>query len=323
MADNKLIELLADGEFHSGEEVGALLGVSRTAVWKQVKKLESLGLALESKKGRGYRVVDGLSLLSAEAIRSALPAGVSESLPVLDIFQVVDSTNTVAAAKSPGVPGYRYLCLAEQQTAGRGRRGRVWQSPFGRNVYLSLVWQFSSGAAALEGLSLSIGVAVVRALRDAGAGEAQLKWPNDVLYHGKKIAGILLEMQGDPAGICQVIIGVGVNLDLRGASTAEIGQPWNDLYSVVGKVDRNRFVALLVTHLINVLEEFSRSGFAQLREEWGALDAYRGQEVAIHLGEQMLIGCAQGVDESGGLKVDIDGSQRVFRGGEISLRSMG
>lgn len=322
MADNKLIELLADGEFHSGEEVGALLGVSRTAVWKQVKKLESLGLALESKKGRGYRVVDGLSLLSAEAIRSALPAGVSESLPVLDIFQVVDSTNTVAAAKAPGVPGYRYLCLAEQQTAGRGRRGRVWQSPFGRNVYLSLVWQFSSGAAALEGLSLSIGVAVVRALRDAGAGEAQLKWPNDVLYHGKKIAGILLEMQGDPAGICQVIIGVGANLDLRGASTAEIGQPWNDLYSVVGKVDRNRFVALLVTHLINVLEEFSRSGFAQLREEWGALDAYRGQEVAIHLGEQMLIGCAQGVDESGGLKVDIDGSRRVFRGGEISLRSM-
>lgn len=321
VGENGLIRLLADGEFHSGEEIGALLGVSRTAVWKQFKKLESLGLALESRKGRGYRVVDGLQLLDAAVITKALPESVAAALPVIDVFQQVDSTNSVAAKNAPRVPGHRYLCLAEQQTTGRGRRGRVWQSPFGRNVYLSLVWQFSSGAAALEGLSLSIGVAVVRTLGACGAANAQLKWPNDVLYGGRKIAGILLEMQGDPAGICQVIIGVGVNLDLRGAETAQILQPWIDLHTIVGRVDRNQFVASLVTHLYDVLEEFSVTGFARLRDEWSGLDAFLGQDVLVQLGEQSLLGRAVGVDESGGLKVNIDGVQRVFRGGEISLRS--
>lgn len=320
MDNSILLTVLADGEYHSGEELGAQLGVSRAAVWKQLHKLEALELPIESIKGRGYRLVGGLDLLAADKIRSFLPELAASALGELDIFPLIGSTNDAAAEAIRTGRSANYCCFAEQQSAGRGRRGRAWRSPFGRNIYLSMVWEFQSGAAALEGLSLSVGLAVVRALRRLGVDGAGLKWPNDVLHENKKLAGILLEMQGDPSGLCQVIVGVGLNVNLTGCDTDAITQPWTDLQMIVGSVPRNELAATLIAELLKVQAEFTRDGFTYLRDEWGKFDVFAGKPVQVQLGDNVIQGVARGVDASGGLVLETDAGERVFRGGEVSLR---
>jgi BirA family biotin operon repressor/biotin-[acetyl-CoA-carboxylase] ligase len=321
--DNKeLITILADGEFHSGEEIGAVLGISRAAVWKQLQKLDALDLTIESVKGRGYRLSGGLDLLDAAIIRDLLPANVAAMLGDFEVFPVIDSTNNAAAKAILAQRGSGYCCFAELQTAGRGRRGRQWQSPFGRNIYLSMVWEFQSGAAALEGLSLSIGLAVVRSLQILGVNGAGVKWPNDVLYDGKKLAGILLEMQGDPSGLCQVVVGLGLNVNLSRSDTAAIDQPWIDLFSIVGEVNRNQLAAILIEQLYQVLAEFSAEGFTRLREEWSRYDVFANKAVKVQLGETYVEGLAGGVDGTGGLVLQTAAGQQVFHGGEVSLRGI-
>ncbi len=313
-----LLALLADGEFHSGEELGEALGISRAAVWKQLQKLSAFGLEFESLKGKGYRLSGALELFDLASLSGFLSEGERYLLDDLEIFQQIDSTNTQAAKRILQGGAHGYCCVAEQQLGGRGRRGRQWLSPFGRNLYFSKVWEFESGASALEGLSLSVGLAVLRALQSLGVEGLGLKWPNDVLLGGKKLAGILLEMQGDPAGLCQVIIGIGVNLDMRHTDTSSIDQPWADL-SAYG-LSKNQVLATLLLSLHDVMTEFVVGGFGVHREEWGRHDIFSGREVAVRLGENWLSGQAQGVESDGALVVMIDGERRLFHGGEVSLR---
>ncbi|MCV6603663.1 MAG: biotin--[acetyl-CoA-carboxylase] ligase, partial [Porticoccaceae bacterium] len=265
----KLIGVLADGGFHSGEELGAQLGVSRTAVWKQVQKLVELGLDVEKVRGRGYCVPGGVELLDSEMILSSLAEPARGQLRGLDILSSTGSTNSVARSRAEAGDASGYVVLAEQQTAGRGRRGRQWVSPYARNLYLSTVWGFDGGAAALEGLSLAVGVAVKRALAACGVSDSELKWPNDVLCNGDKVAGILLEMIGDPAGFCQVVVGIGVNVDMPDSKGAAIDQRWTDMGRVIGgHVSRNRVAACLLDELLPLLASYQRLGFASYREEW-------------------------------------------------------
>ena len=208
----KLLSLLADGEFHSGDDLGVALGVTRAAVWKQIQRLqEDRGLDIFSVKGKGYRLASPIDLLDSSKIKGNLSASAKLLVSDVQVFGSVTSTNDIAMkhAEAQGRPGY--VCVAEQQTAGRGRRGRPWVSPYGTNIYLSLVWDFFDGAAALEGLSLAVGVVVANALKAKGLAGVELKWPNDVLVEGAKLGGILLEMTGDPSGHCQVVLGVGIN----------------------------------------------------------------------------------------------------------------
>lgn len=316
----EILSILADGEYHSGEEIGGYLGVSRAAVWKQLQKLESFELQIESLKGRGYCLVGGLDLLDSDRIRGLLSMEAERALGEFEIFSLIDSTNNAAATAIREGRGGGYCCLAEQQSAGRGRRGREWRSPFGRNIYLSQVWEFHAGASALEGLSLSVGLAVVRALTKFGVTGLGLKWPNDILYRDKKMAGILLEMQGDPSGVCQVIVGVGLNVDMSGANTADISQPWTDLAQVVGTVDRNALVAELMSALYLAFQEFSVGGFAAHKDEWCRYDVFAGRAVKVQLGETYIEGVVAGLDRSGGLILTTAEGERVFNGGEISLR---
>lgn len=322
LASEQLLTILADGDFHSGEELGQALGVSRAAVWKQLQKLEELNLDVEAQKGRGYRLVGGLDLLRRERIASHASAALQPAIAQMDIFDVLDSTNLQAAKRIASGPAHQYCCIAEQQTAGRGRRGRQWLSPFGRSLYCSLVWEFSSGAAALEGLSLCVGVAVTNALATAGVEGISLKWPNDVLLEGRKLGGILLEMQGDPAGVCQVIIGIGLNIRLNKVDPAVVTQPWADLSAYPVGHDRNRMLALLLESLFAALEQYSREGFAPFRAQWQALDAYRGKPVSVQLGEEWIFGLEDGVNPDGGIRLITDAGLRVFHGGEVSLRSV-
>ena len=168
MPTTTLLPLLADGEFHSGQDCADQLGISRTAVWKQLRRLADHGLELESVRGRGYRIPGGLELLDSDAVRKQLAPGAAPLLDELAIHPTIDSTNAEALRRVEAGAGRGLVCTAEQQLAGRGRRGRPWVSPFGRNLYVSLVWEFTGGAAAIEGLSLATGVAVARALADCG-----------------------------------------------------------------------------------------------------------------------------------------------------------
>lgn len=316
----ELLNILADGEYHSGEEIGAHLGVSRAAVWKQLQKLESFDLSIESVKGRGYRLVGGLDLLDGEKIKASITGDAIQAIGELEIFPLIDSTNNAAASAIQEGRGAGYCCLAEQQSAGRGRRGRQWMSPFGRNIYLSQVWEFQAGAAALEGLSLSVGLAVVRALTAFGVTGLGLKWPNDVLHNDRKLAGVLLEMQGDPSGICQVVVGVGLNVEMSGSAVSEISQPWTDLQQIVGSVDRNKLVAELMSSLYSVYKEFLVGGFTAHKDEWCGYDIFAGRDVKVQLGDSYIDGVVIGLDSSGGLLLKTTEGERVFNGGEVSLR---
>ncbi|MBA6411529.1 bifunctional biotin--[acetyl-CoA-carboxylase] ligase/biotin operon repressor BirA [Parahaliea sp. F7430] len=322
MSKTVLLPLLADGDYHSGEDLAQVLGVSRTAVWKQLNRLQDLGLELESVRGLGYRIPGGLDLLDAAEISAAMRAESKALLRKLTVLDSVDSTNAEAMRhRAPGSSsGLAYT--AEQQSAGRGRRGRQWVSPFARNIYLSLVWEFSQGAAALEGLSLAVGVAVANALQACGAPPLQLKWPNDVLCNGAKLGGILLEMTGDAAGNCQVVVGVGLNVSMPESAAENIEQAWTDVARICGNKppSRNRLLAALLDELLPLLDGFEAGGFAPWREAWMALDAYADTAVVLHSAESRQAGIARGVDERGALQLETTlGLQSIF-GGEISMR---
>jgi BirA family biotin operon repressor/biotin-[acetyl-CoA-carboxylase] ligase len=317
-----ILALMADGDYHSGEDLGGLLGVSRTAVWKHLQKLEAYGVPLESVKGKGYRLPGGLELLDAARIQRELSPTARGFLSELDVRQSVDSTNAQAMTRASAGGAHGYVCLAEHQTAGRGRRGRAWVSPFAQSLYCSVVVEFDGGAAALEGLSLAVGVALVRAIKQLGAADVGLKWPNDVLWRGRKLAGILLEMTGDPAGLCQVVVGVGLNVRMAEAAAESIDQPWTDMNQVLPSVSRNELAVAMLDHLLPVLAVYHLQGFPAYRAEWEAAHVFAGQEVRLLTGNDELQGAALGVTDSGALRLKIGDTVAEFNGGEVSLRGL-
>lgn len=320
MSDLKLLKMMADGGFHSGDILGEKLGISRAGVWKQIKKLQSLGFDIYSIRGKGYRLSEPLSLLDKEILQKGISAHTAESMSGLDVFGSIDSTNNYAMKMASEGVSSGYFCLAERQFAGRGRRGRNWVSPFAKNVYMSCVWHFYSGAAALEGLSLAAGVAVVRALEKLGVNGITLKWPNDIYFEGKKLGGILLEMTGDPSGHCQVVLGVGLNIAMPRGSGEAIEQPWTDLESVAKIADRNVVVIHLIDELILMLKEFESGGFLGFKDEWSGLDAFLGKNVVVSTGLSSQCGVALGVDGTGALLLKTAEGVEEIKGGEVSLR---
>jgi BirA family biotin operon repressor/biotin-[acetyl-CoA-carboxylase] ligase len=319
-----LLHILADGKVHSGESLGAALGVSRAAVWKQLQKLPHYGLQLESAKGRGYCLPGGLDLLSAEAIESGLNPQARALMAELSVLDQVDSTNARVLARLERGRGHGTAMVAEQQTAGRGRRGRAWASPFASGINLSLGWQFSGGVQLLEGLSLAVGVALARALAEFNVPDVKLKWPNDVLCRGRKLAGVLLELGGDLTDRCAVVVGVGINVRLPASSGSGIDQPWIDLSEVVpASISRNQLASAMLNQLLPLLENYPQQGFATYREQWLQLDQFAGCPVRIVSANRDWRGLACGVDISGALILQMDGERKLFHGGEVSLRGEG
>lgn len=317
-----LVAILSDGQFHSGEEIGAALGVSRAAVWKQLQKLEAMNIPFNSVKGKGYRLPEAVTLLDSDALfEYGFPQDIFTST---DIALSLDSTNNAMMQSAEGNIDERKICFAEMQTAGRGRRGRTWVSPFAQNLYFSVLWPFSQGIAAIQGLSLAVGLAVHRGLTELGVKDAGLKWPNDILadHQGAKckLGGILIELTGDVSDACQVVVGVGLNLDVRIQDQAKIDQQAVGVKQLGVKADRNKIAATVVRHLVVVLEEFSRSGFAPLKDEWSRADAYRGQEARLILPSSEIHGRCTGVNEKGELALETERGVQWFNAGEVSLR---
>ncbi|MGG7647224.1 BirA family transcriptional regulator, biotin operon repressor / biotin-[acetyl-CoA-carboxylase] ligase [Pseudomonas frederiksbergensis] len=311
-----LLKLLKDGRFHSGQALGAALGVSRSAVWKQLQHLEAeLGLSIHKVRGRGYQLAAPLTLLDPVEIKEQAP---SCEWPIL-VFDSIDSTNAEALRAIERGQTAPFLVLAERQTAGRGRRGRKWASPFAENIYYSLVLRIEGGMRQLEGLSLVVGLAVMQALRELGISGAGLKWPNDVLVGQKKIAGILLELVGDPADVCHVVLGVGINVNMQ--ITDEVDQQWTSMRLESGKVfDRNHLVGKLGAMLQTYLSRHQLDGFSAIQAEWEQNHLWQGRAVSLIAGVNHIDGEVLGIDGQGALRLRVGGVEKVFSGGELSLR---
>jgi BirA family biotin operon repressor/biotin-[acetyl-CoA-carboxylase] ligase len=310
---------LADGNQRSCRE----LKLNELQLEEFLCWLDELGLefdveSLES-ADRSISIPKGLDLLDAETIRDLMSGETNALLQDIEVFLQIDSTNTyLFNKKSSGKAGL--LCLAETQSAGRGRRGRTWVSPFATNLYLSIGWRMPMSKAPLEGLSLAVGVAVVRALNHEGFSGIEMKWPNDLLIKGGKLAGILIEMKAPKADCVDLVIGVGINLNMPVTSSKLIDQPWQDLSHGMESKTRNRIAASVISSLVRVLVEYPGVGFRQFRDEWHALDAYYNKLVELHLGDKIVKGVAQGVTGEGAIKILVDGELQNFHGGEISLR---
>ncbi|APC22529.1 MULTISPECIES: bifunctional biotin--[acetyl-CoA-carboxylase] ligase/biotin operon repressor BirA [Pseudomonas] len=312
-----LLELLKDGRFHSGQALGQALGVSRSAIWKQLQLLEAeLGLVIHKVRGRGYQLATPITLLSsAEIGRSSISSG-SWDIRILDS---IDSTNAQALRSIEEGSVAPFLVLAERQTVGRGRRGRKWVSPFAENIYYSLVLRMDGGLRQLEGLSLVVGLAVMHTLREYGIPGAGLKWPNDVLVGQKKVAGILLELVGDPADVCHVVLGIGINVNMQSAE--KIDQEWTSVRLESGKViDRNQLVARLNEVLVSYLERHRLNGFSAIQGEWEQGHLWQGRAVSLIAGVNKIDGVVLGIDRQGALRLSVEGEEKTYSGGELSLR---
>lgn len=316
-----LIDLLADGEIHSGEQLGRALGVSRAAVWKQIEGLRRKGAGIEVVPGRGYRLQGLMEPWDEARLLDLLCPEARAVLWRLEARKTTGSTNDdVATLMREGAPG-AVVCLAEEQTAGRGRRGREWFSPWGRSFYGSFGWMFGEGLPALEGLSLAVGVALVRALRRYGIHGVRLKWPNDLEVGGAKLGGILIEVQAEAGGHCQAVIGVGLNLSLPADASARLGRAVTDVASMTeGAVARNRLGALIIEEVLLLLRDYPRLRFSALREEWLQLDALRDCPVEVSGLQEVVAGIGRGVDERGALLVETPSGLVTVQAGEVSLR---
>ncbi|AZC25727.1 MULTISPECIES: bifunctional biotin--[acetyl-CoA-carboxylase] ligase/biotin operon repressor BirA [Pseudomonas] len=311
-----LLELLKDGRFHSGQALGEILGISRSAVWKQLQLLEAdLGLVIHKVRGRGYQLAAPIALLDAAEIARQS----SEKTWLIQVHDSIDSTNAEALRSVERGSSIPLLVLAERQTSGRGRRGRKWTSPFAENIYYSLVLRIDGGMRQLEGLSLVVGLSVMRALRESGVPGAGLKWPNDVLVAQKKIAGILLELVGDPADVCHVVLGIGINVNMQ--TSEEVDQAWTSVRLESGKsVDRNQLIARLNDCLAFYLERHRLQGFSAIQKEWEESHLWQGCAVSLIAGASNIDGVVLGIDHRGALRLSVDGEEKVYSGGELSLR---
>ncbi|MEB6225550.1 bifunctional biotin--[acetyl-CoA-carboxylase] ligase/biotin operon repressor BirA [Pantoea anthophila] len=309
----KLVDILSDGEFHSGEQLGETLGMSRAAINKHIQTLKSWGLDVYTVTGKGYSLPAPIQLLDEQTILAQVEQGNVSVIPV------IDSTNQYLLERMHDMPSGA-ACIAEYQQAGRGRRGRQWFSPFGANLYMSMYWRLEQGPAAAMGLSLVIGIIMAETLRSLGADEVRVKWPNDIYLNDRKLAGILVELTGKTGDAAQIVIGAGINLAMRTADASQINQGWINLQEAGVTVNRNELAARLINRLREALPLFEQEGLAPFVARWATLDNFINRPVKLLIGEREVHGIARGVDSQGGLLLEQDGEIKAWVGGEISLR---
>lgn len=307
----RVIELLADGKFHSGEVIGKEIGVTRTAISEYIKDIQKLGLDVFRVTGKGYRLHAPLQLIETNIAQDLVCERVVTSTNDLLRERLRDKTELPAG----------YAIVAEAQTAGRGRRGKHWFSPFGSNLYISLYWPLERGMTAAMGLSVAIGTVIAEVLRAYGVANIAVKWPNDVLASGRKLAGVLIELEGNAVESAHAVIGVGINIEMPKHMQAPIEQPWTDLSAELEqRVDRNALVQDLVAAFRAGLEVFEREGLAPFLPRWQQFDQLMGHDVTIIMGDRKIRGTAVGIANDGGLNVEVEGVVQKYHAGEVSLR---
>lgn len=318
-----LLTCLTDGLCHNGNDLGVMLNMSRTAVWKRITQLIDLGVPIERIPQRGYRLTQPMSLLDEQVIRQQLHMNHFNSPVNFHLFASLDSTNRLLKElpRSTAID----LCCAEIQTAGRGRFDRPWYSPFGENVYCSTRWHFNCDLSRLSGLSLVISLAIVATLKDVGISEhIRVKWPNDVLWHNKKLSGSLIEIVAESNCRAEVIIGIGLNVNSASSDEGKHGspdKPWCSLYDISGKrADRNQLIAQLIINLDQFLQEFMLTGFSAFLGRWESIDYLQGNIITVSSFTGPLTGKANGINATGQLVlIDEEGVTHYLSSGDTSL----
>ncbi len=330
MVPIQFLTVLADGQFHSGQALAKAFSVTRAGVWKWMCQLREFGLTVDAVSGRGYRLRSALELLNVEAIRSHLPQALQHEFYGIEIVPVIKSTNHYLSDKAQDrvwrtlferTQKRFYICLAEYQTEGRGRRGRLWHSPFGSNLLLSMLCRFELPLNATQGMTLVLAVAGMRALRALGVCEAGIKWPNDFLWQRRKLGGILTELHGEDSGPCYAVVGLGLNVNMAQCSLPDLDQAWVALDEILKKnQSRNHVAALFIREVSEALLQFEREGLAPFIPAWREYDLCCDQEVEVHFPSTVLRGVVRGIDEQGCLILSSGGQDRRLVSGEISVR---
>jgi BirA family transcriptional regulator, biotin operon repressor / biotin---[acetyl-CoA-carboxylase] ligase len=315
---------LADGEFHSGQNLARDLGVTRSAIWKAVAALRGLGVEMQAVRNRGYRLAAPSEPLDAIRLRDALSPTTRDAVTSLEIVWSCASTNDALLGRGAPLPGTTAVMLAEYQSAGRGRRGRKWLAPPGAAICMSLAWTFAELPRDLSALSLVVGVCVLRALARLGGRNLELKWPNDVLCERRKLCGTLIELRAESAGPTTVVIGIGINCAI-GSSVREAissaGLTPADLRDAgIGSAQRNAIAASVLEACVKGLQTFEREGAAGFLKEWQRVDALRDHEVTVQLADGARRGIARGVDLTGALLVENPQGVTRFISGDVSVR---
>ena len=309
-----LITILSDGSIHSGEQLGELLGMTRAGVNKHIYTLREWGIEVNTITGKGYQLTRKMDLLDYERIYGLVRRG------NIIVKPVINSTNQYLLERIEQLSSGD-ACVAEYQTAGRGRRGRYWASPFGCNLYLSLYWHLDQGPAAAMGLSLVAGIVIAETLNKLSGSNIKVKWPNDLYLNEKKLAGILIEMIGKTGDAAQIVIGAGINMAMRRVEESVVNQGWITLQEAGINLDRNTLAAMLIRELRAALELFEQEGLAPYLSRWEKLDNFINRPVKLIIGDKEIFGISRGIDKQGALLLEQDGIIKPWMGGEISLRS--
>lgn len=318
--NEKLIEIcniLNDLNFHDGTSIGEKLKISRTAIWKWISKLQSYGVEVTKVKGKGYLLKEPLILLNSKKIES-----ISKSKCfIINTVESIDSTNNYLNRNTKSL--IPHICIAEHQTSGRGRFSREWYSPFGKNIYFSMQHSLKQDISQLGGLSLAIGIMVCKVIEGVCKlpNRLMLKWPNDITYNGKKVAGVLIEVRAEINGNCSVVIGIGINVNMPITSQVNFQQDWTSLIQITGtSQDRNNICAALIDKLALGIEQYLFSGFKNYMPEWKKRDSLFGKLIQIQDGNKIFKGVASGVDLQGHLLINLEnGTKRAFAAGEATL----
>ena len=311
-----LITLLNDGKFHDGSTVGKKLKITRSAIWKAIQKLKTYGIKIDSTKGKGYALSEPLILLDRQEIIKNL----TDTEIIIDILESIDSTNTYLRSFTNSQA--KRICIAEQQTQGRGRLNRSWHSPFAQNIHLSLFYPFKKDVSELAGLSLLVSLAIVKTLQKYVVdGQLQVKWPNDVILNQKKLAGSLIEVQAEANGSCSAIIGIGLNVNMTEDKKHQITQTWTSLKNELNcYIDRNLLCSSLINNLMDYLRRFESYGLSPFIEEWKSMDCLYNQHISLKSFNTNLHGLVKGINHTGHLLLELaDGSIQPCSSGDTTI----
>lgn len=314
---------LSDGQFHSGEAIAKKHNISRVSVWNTLSQADSIGIDIFSVRGKGYRLSQPITILETKKIEKAI--GEESNWFNIEVNNVLDSTNTVLMNKASRGHPHASCLAANIQTSGKGRRGRRWISALGQNLTFSFLWRFNQGAASLSGLSLVVGTAIIRALKKIGLHKALLKWPNDVLvlHEGlyKKLAGTLIELQGDMEGKSLAVIGIGLNLDLSKKQLEKIDQEAIDLKTCLNEIiNPNELLAIIIKELAQVLSDFESGGFNVIKDEWKNSHAFQDKVISLTKGDgQIINGRVSDINNDGSIVIYTEKGHETFTEGEISI----
>jgi len=320
----RLLHLLSDRQFRSGAELGKQLGIGCAAVHEHLAELKASGLPVDDVSGLGYRLARGVEPLDCDSVFRHMDRASRQMITKFLVEQSVDSTNNVLGRLHRNQSVHGAVCIAEAQAGGRGRRENPWVASAYRNLLMSMAWVFDTWPPDLSGISIAVAVTLIDVMKGLGIDGLGMKWPNDIVFEGKKLGGILIEISGERSGACTLIIGVGLNVNITERDAPAITQPWTDLVKVSGRnLDRNELAGVCISCLCKLLVEYPRTGFSPYQKRWPEIDVLAGQHVTIinHGAGELTHGKVLRVDNAGALILTEDGNgEKAFYSGDVSVR---